>query len=61
MPTPIDTTSNSYNIDYYFVYYNDHYSISFLETKPEKVQVLSTCFNSEKCDSTKKYHYIRVL
>jgi hypothetical protein len=60
MPTITTITPDSYNIDYYFAHYTDRYGIGFLENEPEKVRVLTSCFNPQECDPTKKRHYMRV-
>ncbi|CAG8566903.1 5128_t:CDS:2, partial [Scutellospora calospora] len=62
MLTLITEESDSYNIDYYYSKYRDHYGIGMSEVKIETLRVLSANINSVVCDasSTKKHHYFKI-
>ena len=60
MPTLVNTTPDSYNIDYYFAHYSDRHGIGFIELDPSKFYVLAAYFDPQECDPSKNRHYMCV-
>src|SRR5438874_1061248 len=60
MPTLVNTTPDSYNIDYYFAHYSDRHGVGFIESDPSKFCILSACFDTQEYDPSKNRHYMCV-
>ena len=52
MPSLITEEPDSYNIDYYYSKYRDHYGIGMSEAKPSILRVLPANINPETCDAS---------
>ena len=53
MSTLVNTTPDSYNIDYYFAHYSNRHGVGFIESDPSKFRILATCFDPQECDPSK--------
>ena len=60
MPTLVNTTPDSYNIDYYFAHYSDCHGVGFIESDSSKFHVLAACFDPQEYDPSKNRHYMHV-